>query len=76
MAAEPGRRPCWLKNLSDSLTIFRYFKSPPANPPEEEIRLSLLLMFDIERPIPAASDEYVEISLIVFKRPSLESESL
>ena len=37
--------------------IFKYFNSPPAYPPEDEIRLSLLRMLDIDSPIPAASDE-------------------
>ena len=76
IAALPGLLPCWLKNLNDSLTIFKYFNKPPANPPELLILLSLLLMLDIDKPIPAASEEYVEISLKVFNKPSRESELL
>ena len=36
---------------------FKYFNKPPANPPEDLIRLSLLLILDIDNPIPAASEE-------------------
>jgi hypothetical protein len=43
-----------LKNLNDSLTIFKYFNRPPANPPEDLIRLSLLLILDIDNPITQA----------------------
>ena len=76
IAADPGLRPCWLKKRKDSLTILRYFNNPPAYPPELEILLSLLLIFDIDNPIPAASDENVEMSVKVSNNPFLESELL
>ena len=76
MAALPGLLPCWLKNLKDSFTILRYFNNPPANPPDEEIRVSFDLRLLIQSPIPAASDEYVEMSFNVSNKPTLESSLL
>ena len=47
--------------------------NPPANPPDDEILLSLDRILLIDKPMPAASDEYVEISVKVSNNPPLES---